>query len=254
MSELKGKVALITGASRGIGAATAVEMAKLGIKLMLVSRSAEALSMVAKEVREIGGECEVFACDVKHYDEFKNAFDACLERFGRFDILINNAGLIDPIARIEDSDPVQWCNVVDVNYKGVYHGIRAVTPYMKKQKNGVIVNVSSGAASSALEGWSHYCSSKAAVLSLTKCADKEFRAHGVRIVGLSPGTVATEMQLSIKKSGINPVSQLDPMVHIPASWAARAICWLCTENGDDYRGMDFSLKTKENKEKIGLVV
>ncbi|KKJ75593.1 short-chain dehydrogenase [Kiloniella litopenaei] len=254
MDELKGKVALITGASRGIGAATALEMAKLGVKTMLVARSTEALAMIAKEIREIGGECETFACDVKHYHEFNNAFEACLDRFGDFDILINNAGLIDPIARIEDSDPAQWCNVIDVNYKGVYHGIRAVTPYMKNKKSGVIVNVSSGAASSALEGWSHYCSSKAAALSLTQCADKEFRADGIRVVGLSPGTVATDMQLSIKKSGINPVSQLDPNAHIPASWAARAICWLCTENGDDYRGMDFSLKTEENKKKVGLII
>ena len=134
----------------------------------------------------------------------------CVAEFGRLDILVNNAGVIDPIARIADSDPRQWDQVVDINVKGVYHGLRAAIPVMEAQGSGVIVNLSSGAANGALEGWSHYCATKAAVLSLTRCADKECRENGIRVVGLSPGTVATDMQVSIKASGINPVSQLDP--------------------------------------------
>ena len=139
-----------------------------------------------------------------------------------------------------------------MNYKGVYHGLRAAIPVMVAQGGGVIVNVSSGAATSALEGWSHYCSSKAVVLSLTRCADKEYGAANVRVVGLSPGTVATEMQVAIKASGINPVSRLDPSAHIPPEWAAQAIAWLCTDGGAPYAGTDFSLRTDEAKRLVGL--
>ncbi|MBL4786238.1 MAG: SDR family oxidoreductase, partial [Cohaesibacteraceae bacterium] len=166
---------------------------------------------------------------------------------------INNAGLIDPIARLADSDPEAWCKVVDVNYKGVYYGLRFAIPEMLKLNGGTIINISSGAATGALEGWSHYCSTKAAVLSLTRVADKEYRQDGIRVIGLSPGTVTTDMQVQIRASGINPVSQLDPSVHISPEWVARAIAWLCTPDADQHRGTDFSIKTKEGRAAVGLV-
>ena len=124
---------------------------------------------------------------------------------------------------------------------------------MEAQGSGVIVNVSSGAATSALEGWSHYCSSKAAALSLTRCADREYADKGIRVVGMSPGTVATEMQDAIRASGVNPVSQLDPSVHIPAEWPARAIVWLCTEDAAEFAGTDFSLKDDAGRRRVGLI-
>jgi len=139
-----------------------------------------------------------------------------------------------------------------VNYKGVYHGLRAAIPVMLAQGSGVIVNISSGAATGALEGWSHYCSSKAAALSLTRCADKEYRAHDSRVLGLSPGTIATDMQVAIKESGINPVSQLDASAHISADWAARAVAWLCTAAAAEYAGTDLSLRDEDVRRKIGL--
>ena len=169
------------------------------------------------------------------------------------DILVNNADLIEPIARLANSDPEQWDRVVDINYKGVYHGLRAAIPVMESQGAGVIVNMSSGAATSALEGWSHYCSTKAAVLSLTRCADKEYRDKGIRVVGLSPGTVATDMQVAIRASGINPVSKLDPSVHISADWVARTVAWLCTEDAAEFAGTDFSLKNDEGRRRAGLI-
>ncbi|MEC7256304.1 MAG: SDR family oxidoreductase, partial [Pseudomonadota bacterium] len=172
--------------------------------------------------------------------------------FGPVDILINNAGLIDPIARLGDSDPDGWNQVIDVNVKGVYHGLRAVLPGMEKRGAGTIINISSGAATGVLEGWTHYCSSKAAVLSLTRGADLEYRDKGLRIMGLSPGTVATDMQVQIKASGLNPVSQLDPSVHIPADWVARGLAFLCGPGGNDFLGTDFSLKTEEGRARVGL--
>ena len=252
MGELSGKAAIVTGASRGIGAATARELASQGVAVLLAARSVAAIDAIADEIRAAGGRAETIACDVADYDAVSAAVRKCLEAFGRLDILVNNAGTIEPIARITDSDPAQWDRVVDVNVKGVYHGLRAALPVMQDQGSGVIVNISSGAATGAMEGWSHYCSTKAAALSLTRCAHKEYAAHGIRVVGMSPGTVATDMQVAIKQSGINPVSQLDPSVHIPTEWVAKAAAYLVGEGGAAYGGRDFSLQTDEGRKAVGL--
>ena len=125
---------------------------------------------------------------------------------------------------------------------------------MEARGSGTVVNISSGAATGALEGWSHYCATKAAVLALTRCTHKEYGDKGVRCVGLSPGTVATDMQVSIRDSGVNPVSQLDWETHIPPDWPARAIAWLCTDAASDIAGEDFSIKTPEGRARVGLPV
>jgi NAD(P)-dependent dehydrogenase (short-subunit alcohol dehydrogenase family) len=252
MIDLTGKTALVTGASRGIGAATVQRLASAGAKIVLAARNLGALETIAEAIRASGGTARPIACDVTAYAEVAAAVQDALDAWGRLDILVNNAGLIEPIARLGESDPEAWARIVDLNYKGVYYGLRAAIPHMAGRGGGVIVNISSGAATSPLEGWSHYCSSKAAVLMLTRCADKEYGAQGVRVVGLSPGTVATDMQSAIKASGINPVSRLDPSAHIPPEWAAEAVAWLCTEAGAPYAGTDFSLKTEEGRKLVGL--
>ncbi len=253
MTEFEGKAAIVTGASRGIGRATAEELSRLGAAVVLASRSTNSVRAAAEAIELAGGRAEAIACDVTRYDDVAAMAERCRDRFGSLDILVNNAGLIEPIARLADSDPTAWGKVVETNYLGVYHGLRAALPLMVEQGGGVVVNISSGAATSALEGWSHYCSSKAAVLSLTRCADKEYRERGIRVVGLSPGTVATDMQSAIKASGINPVSKLDPSDHIPPEWAARAIAWLCSEKGAEFAGSDFSIKTEEGRRLVGLI-
>ncbi len=252
MTDLSGKTAIITGASRGIGAATARHLAAEGANVVLAARSHDAIDTIAADINANGGRARAVPCDVARYDAVAALVGDTQEAFGSVDIVVNNAGLIDPIARITDSDPDAWDHVVDVNLKGVYHAMRAALPVMQAQGSGTIVNISSGAATGALEGWSHYCATKAAVLSLTKCGDKEYREHGITVVGLSPGTVATDMQVSIKASGINPVSQLDPSVHIPAEWVARGIAFLCGPDGAAYTGTDFSLKTDEGRAAVGL--
>ena len=130
--------------------------------------------------------------------------------------------------------------------------MRYAIPEMVRAGGGTIINISSGAATSALEGWSHYCATKAAVLSLTRVAHKEYADQGVRVVGLSPGTVATDMQVAIRASGINPVSQLDPDAHIPPEWVAKALMWLCSPEADPHLGTDFSIKTDEGRKAVGL--
>lgn len=252
MRELKSRTAIVTGASRGIGAATARELAGHGVNVLLAARSLSETEAVAADIRSKGGNAHAVACDVSQYAAVEAAVESCKNAFGGVDILVNNAGLIEPIARLGDSVPDQWAHVVDVNYKGVYYGLRAVIPIMEAQGSGVIVNISSGAATSPLEGWSHYCSTKAAVLSLTQCVHKEYGDHGIRITGLSPGTVATHMQVAIKASGINPVSQIDPSTHIQPEHVARAVAWLCTEEATGHAGTDFSLRSEEGRRRAGL--
>lgn len=252
MSELQGKSAIITGASRGIGAAAALELARLGVSVVLAARSIGETQALADQINDNGGKAMAMACDVSRYANIEAVASQTIKDFGQIDILVNNAGTIDPIARLSESDPISWSGVVDINLKGVYNGIRAVLPTMETQKSGVIINISSGAATNPLEGWSHYCATKAAVLSLTTCVHKECADQGIRCIGLSPGTVATDMQVSIKQSGINPVSQMDFSQHIPPEWAARAIAYLCTEAAAEFSGQDFSIKTDEGRRLVGL--
>ena len=252
MHELNGKAAIVTGASRGIGEATARALAKAGVSVLLAARSAERTAEIAREIEGAGGRAIAHACDVADWAQVEAAVSACRDRFGSVDILVNNAGVIEPIGHLIDSDPAAWGHAADINFKGVYHGLRAALPVMAAQKSGVIVNISSGAATGALEGWSHYCASKAAALSLTKCADRE-APEGVRVVGLSPGTVATEMQREIRASGLNPVSKIDWEDHIPADWPARAILWLCTPDAAEFRGNDVSLRDETIRQRAGLI-
>jgi len=253
MKELAGKAAVVTGASRGIGAATAREFAKHGVSVVLAARTAGDIESIAEEIIADGGKAEAVTCDVSVYEDVAAAVARCKENFGRVDIIINNAGVIEPIARLGDSDPEEWRKVNDININGVYYGMRAAIPVMEEQGSGVIVNISSGAASSPLEGWSHYCATKAGVAMLTRCGDLEYGDKNICVVGLSPGTVATDMQVVIKASGVNPVSQLDPSVHIPAEWSARAIVWLCTKEAARFSGTDFSLKDDESRRLVGLI-
>ncbi|WP_420556757.1 SDR family oxidoreductase [Roseovarius sp.] len=246
---MKDTTVLITGASRGIGAATARHFAALGANVVLAARSTDAIEEIASD---IGDRALAVPCDVSRYDDVKAAVTAATDHFGGLDVLIGNAGVIEPIAHLSDVDPDEWGKVIDINLKGVFHGMRAALPVMKQAGSGTIITISSGAATSALEGWSHYCASKAAALMLTRAADKENRDHGIRVLGLSPGTVATDMQHQIKASGMNPVARLDWSDHIPPDWPARALAWMCTADADGWLGQDISLRNEDIRLAVGL--
>lgn len=252
MHELHGKAAIVTGASRGIGAATAAELANAGVSVILAARSESDIRHNAQMIRDNGGQAEAVSCDVSKYKEVQGLISHCESTFGRMDILVNNAGVIEPIGHLATSDPDVWAHATDINFKGVYFGMRAALPLMQSQHQGTIINVGSGAAHSPLEGWSHYCASKAASAMLTRCAHKEVADSGVRVIGLSPGTVATEMQVLIKASGINPVSQMNQSDHIDPGLPAKAIVWLCTEDAAQYNGEEVSLRDEAILQRIGI--
>ena len=252
MVDLTGKVALVTGASRGIGAAAARTLAQAGAAVVLAARDGSACAGLAAEIEAAGGHAAACACDVADPAQVEAAVALAVDRFGRLDILVNNAGVIEPIAAIAEADPAAWGTLIDINVKGVFHGLRFAAPVMVAQGAGVVVNISSGAATNPLEGWSAYCASKAAVLMLTRAAHAELGPRGVRVVGLSPGTVATDMQRVIKASGVNRVSQLDWSDHIPPEWAGHAIAWLCTPDAAAFDGGDVSLREPAIRARLGL--
>lgn len=248
---MKNKTVLITGASRGIGAAAAREFASLGANVMLAARTETDIQTIANEINANGGNAAAFACDVSDLAQVKAMTEACVATFGTLDVLINNAGVIDPIDSLAAADSTAWDKLIDINVKGVYYGMREALPYMKK--GGTILTIGSGAGTSALEGWSAYCTSKAAVHHLNACLDNEERANNIRALVLSPGTVATEMQMAIKDSGVNPVSQLDWSVHIPPEWPAKALVWMCTADADEWLGQVISLREDPIRKRIGLI-
>ncbi|WP_370268731.1 SDR family oxidoreductase [Nioella sp.] len=250
MGALDGKVAMITGASRGIGEAAARLFAQEGAKVCLLARSRDEIAQIAGD---IGDAALAIPCDVSRFWELEAAVNACVETFGRLDIVINNAGVIEPIASMAESDPDAWGHVIDINLKGVYYGMRAALPVMTAAGGGTIITISSGAAHNALDGWSHYCTSKAGAAMLTKCLHKEAAANGIRAMGLSPGTVATQMQREIKASGVNPVSQLEWTDHIPADWPAKCLLWMCSKDSDEFLGEEISLREEAIRRRIGVV-
>lgn len=244
------KVVAITGASRGIGAATARVFVEAGWRVALMARSE---TDIARLSETMGEAAMALRCDVSDYTSVQAALQTVLARWGRLDALINNAGVVEPIARLADADPAAWGRAVDINLKGVMHGIHAAIPAMRAQGGGTIITVSSGAAHNPYEGWSAYCAAKAGAAMLTRSAHLEEAAKGLRVMGMSPGTVATEMQVKIKASGINPVSQLDPAVHIPPEWPARCLLWMCGPGGDDWLGREVSLRDEGIRRAIGVI-
>ena len=250
MTDLTGQTALITGASRGIGAETARAFAAAGATLCLIARSADELKAVAAE---LGTQTLVQTCDISDYTSVSAAVDATIKTFGQLDIVINNAGAIEPISHLSSVDPDGWDKVIDVNLKGVFYAMRAALPHMLGRGSGTIITVSSGAAHNPVEAWSHYCASKAGAAMLTECLHLENGASGIRAMGMSPGTVATQMQRDIKASGINPVSQLNWSDHIPAGWPAKALLWMCSAAADGYLGREISLRDDDIRKAVGLI-
>lgn len=247
---MDGKVVIVTGASRGIGAAAVRAFAAAGARVAALARTE---AQVAALADELGPDVLAMGCDVADAAAVQAAVGAVQARFGRIDVLVNNAGVIEPIARLADADAADWGKSIDINLKGVFHGMRAVLPVMRAQGSGTIITVSSGAATNPLEGWSAYCAGKAGALMLTRAAHLEEGPHGIRVLGLSPGTVATDMQVKIKASGVNPVSQIDFATHIPPDWPARALVWMCGPAADDWLGRDISLRDETVRRAVGLI-
>ncbi len=252
MHSLDSKTVVITGASRGIGAAAAVAFAEAGARVALLARDLDACQKTAASLESAGHEALAIRCDVADYGNVDAALQQCVDHFGQLDVMVNNAGVIDPIGLMESVDPAAWSDAVDINLKGTFNGMHAALPHLLAAGGGTVLNVSSGAAQTALAGWSHYCAAKAACSMLTRCTHVEYQDRAIRVMGLSPGTVATDMQVKIKASGINAVSKLDPNVHIDPSWPARAMVWMCSPDAAVFAGQEIALRDPDIRARIGL--
>jgi NAD(P)-dependent dehydrogenase (short-subunit alcohol dehydrogenase family) len=252
MQQLAGKVIIVTGASRGIGAAAAIALGKAGATVMLAARDGMLAGDVAQSIVAAGGRASARACDVSDYAEVAGLVAETNGRFGRIDALINNAGVIEPIASIADSDPAVWARNIQINLNGAYFAIRAVLPGMIAAGGGTIVNVSSGAAIRPLEGWSAYCAGKAGLHMLTRAIALETAGQGIRVFGFQPGTTDTDMQVLIRASGINVISKIPRENLTPVAHPAAAIVYLCTEAAGDLHGQEFSLRDEAFRSRLTL--
>jgi len=185
-------VALVTGASRGLGEGAARALAEAGAAVILVARNGGLAGKVAGDIAAKGARVEGLACDVSDYAAIQRLVGDIKARLGGIEILVNNAGVIEPIAEVATSDPAVWADNISINLVGAFHVLRAVLPDMLAAGGGTIVNVSSGAAHRPLEGWSAYCAGKAGLAMLTRSVALETAGKGIRIFGFSPGTIDTD--------------------------------------------------------------
>lgn len=209
------RVALVTGASRGIGAATAVRLARDGCAVVLAARSVDDLRAVAKQIETDGGDALVVPTDVSDADALDALMAATLERFGRVDLLVNNAGVLPPATRTERVAVDDWKRTFDLNVHGPWYlACRARDAMVEGGDGGVVVNVTSTASLYPSIGFSAYNASKAALTMLTKTLALEWARDGVRVVGIAPGKVETELVQPIlrydekKQNRVNPLGRV----------------------------------------------
>jgi 3-oxoacyl-[acyl-carrier protein] reductase len=252
MHGLAGKVAIVTGASRGIGAAAALALGEAGASVVLAARTAAQAEANARQIDAAGGKAVAMTCDVSDYAACQRLVHETTRHFGAPDVLVNNAGVIEPIGMVGETDPTEWARSIEINLIGAYYAIRAVLPGMIERGGGDIINVSSGAALRPQEGWSAYCAGKAGLAMLTRSIDLEHRAAGIRVFGFQPGTTDTDMQVTIRASGINMVSKIPREQLTPVAHPASAIVYLCKREADDLAGREFSLRDDDFRRRIGL--
>jgi short-subunit dehydrogenase len=186
------KQALITGASSGIGKATALAFAKAGINLGLVSRGSEKLAAVAAAARELGVKAEAYPLDLAKIDRVQSDIRAIAAQFGEVDILVNSAGM-GYTGSLTETSLADWQRVLDLNLTSVWQCIQGVLPSMRDRGSGIIINVSSIAGSQVFPNWGAYCVSKFGLMALSKTLAAEERARGIRVTAICPGSVNTPL-------------------------------------------------------------
>lgn len=191
--KLDGRVAVVTGAGRGIGRAIALAYAREGAKLALAARSESELQEVVGAVSELGAEAIAVPTDVTSKEDMERLARRAAERFGRIDVLVNNAGMSGPIGPLQGNDIADWVNTINVNLTGTFLTCRAIIPVMLEQSSGKIINLSGAGATNAWSNMSAYCSSKAAVVRLTEVLAQELDGKGITVNALGPGSVHTSM-------------------------------------------------------------
>ena len=231
-NNIEGKVVVITGASSGLGEATARLLSAQGASVALGARRVERIQAVADELTASGGKALAIPTDVTDCDQVQRLVDAAVRTYGRIDVLINNAGLM-PHSPLERRKIDDWNQMIDVNIKGVLYGIAAALPHMQQQKAGHIINVSSVAGHKVRPGGVVYAATKHAVRALSEGLRMEVKPYNIRTTVISPGAVATELLNSITEPDVaTNMHQFYEEFAIPADSFARMVAFAISQPED----------------------
>ncbi|WP_044397912.1 SDR family oxidoreductase [Lacinutrix sp. Hel_I_90] len=228
--ELKDKVIIITGASSGIGEATAKKLAKNGAKVVLMARSEDQLNALKKVIEKDHGQALVAVGDVTKSNDFKTALEKTVKAYGKVDGLINNAGLM-PLSFVEKLKTEEWDQMVDVNLKGVLNGVASVLPELIRSKGGAIINVSSMAAHRYFPGGAVYCATKSAVKMFSEGLRQELTPkYGINVTSIEPGAVDTNLADTITDEDIKEkMEDMQKMTTLESEDIANAILYTLTQ-------------------------
>ena len=229
---IKDKIVVVTGASSGLGEATARLLSAQGATVVLGARRADRLQSLAKNLESRGGKALALTTDVTRREQVKALVDSAVQTYGRIDVMINNAGLM-PQAPLERLKVDEWEQMIDVNIKGVLYGIAAALPHMQRQKAGHFINVSSVAGHRVGPGFAVYAATKFAVRALSEGLRQEVKPYNIRTTVISPGAVATELPDSVTDPDASKrIRTFYEQVAVPADSFARAVAFAMSQPED----------------------
>jgi NADP-dependent 3-hydroxy acid dehydrogenase YdfG len=230
MSNITGKVVGITGASSGIGEATALLLAERGAKVVLGARRSDRIEALATRIADVGGETAYVCTDVRRRDDLSNLVSLACERYGKLDVLVNNAG-VGPISPLDDLRIDDWDEMIDVNLKGVLYGIAAALPVFRQQGSGHFVNIASTAGYRIVPNQSVYAGTKVAVRVISEGLRQEAGAQ-LRVTIISPGATNTNFSDSVQNAEVKALTAAYAAFAMPPDAVARAIAFAIEQPAD----------------------